>query len=150
MLANDFALLCDNFDNEWETLGFRRRVEELIKNRNRLVDFKALVRLLNFYCERCTRLGCVTGYCDNHKCATLNERSDPAVVAANKAWTAAFNDWRLKRVKGEDKSHDCFIAETKRYKPDIQRDAQSTWTALLHNQSLAQPLGSPQSYSYGF
>jgi hypothetical protein len=144
MLANNFVLLNDNFDNEWNTLGFKRRVEELAKNRNHMMDFKALVRLLNFYCERCMRLGCVTGYCDNHK-------SDPVAISANSAWTAAFNEWRQKRAKGENKSKACYETETGSEKPDTQGIAQpiigkTSWLpAILFVWFLrTQPLGHVQ------
>jgi hypothetical protein len=103
MLYNKFKILSED---DWERQGFKRRSDEIEKNKNRVQDFKQTVRLLNFFCDRCKRPGSVTAACDNTKCATLNILMS-TTLDSKKAWSAAYNAWKLQRGAKEYKTQDC-------------------------------------------
>ncbi len=71
MCRNDLELLLKDFDLHWESQGFKARLEDLEMHPGREQEFKSTVRMLNFFCERCRRIGSVTEYCDNSNCTSF-------------------------------------------------------------------------------
>jgi hypothetical protein len=138
-------MLSSRFEDDWERQGFKRRSDEIEKNKNRLQDFKSTVRLLNFFCDRCKRPGSVTGACDNTKCATLNTLVS-TTSDSKKAWSASYNAWKLQRGAKEDKTQDCFAKVHNRPKPIASEIDIDPWKILLANQSVIQPMGSPVGF----
>jgi hypothetical protein len=147
MLLNKFHMLSHHFEEDWDRQGFKRRSEDLSKNKNRIQEFKSTVRLVNFFCDRCKRVGAVTGACDNTKCSNLNTLATQHTESM-KTWVAGFNAWKATRGAGESKTHDSYISVTNKQKPNSAHKEADIWTSLISDQSVIRPLGNPAGFGF--
>ena len=65
-------------------------------HRERKHEFKSTVRMLNFFCERCRRIGSVTEYCDNSKCTSFKSNTQNRSVKqlGKSNWEKGFQKWK--------------------------------------------------------
>jgi hypothetical protein len=146
ILNNEFDRLNFQFLLEWEGLGFRARMENLPRNKQRLVEFQATVSMLNFFCRSCRRFGNLNHFCETAKCASQNQC---VISAANsiQAWEEGFSKWKGTRGAKEAKSVDAYIKSTGKTRP-VGKATADTWSIVLAAQNLIAPQGSPNLFNF--
>jgi hypothetical protein len=112
--------------------------------------------MLNFFSERCRRLGSVTEFCDNSKCSAFksNHNNKLAKHSDKSNWEKNFQKWKVDKKGNVLKTRKAFEEETKNVKPAYEASNTTAFNTadpgdqLIIHQDLVKPIGTPREALY--
>jgi hypothetical protein len=111
--------------------------------------------MLNFFCERCRRIGSVTEYCDNSKCTSFKSKSNTQnrfVQQLEKSnWEKGFQKWKNERKGNARRTRKAYEETSGMLKTSFDSSDTSilpSTTDPWANQHLVKPIGTPKEFLY--